>query len=105
VTHSVVLSPEARQDLRELYDYINENAGAGRALAYLERIEIYCRGFAVLPERGTRRDDIRPGLRIVGFERRATIAFHLADDTVVIDRILYGGRDLASAFWPSVSDE
>jgi toxin ParE1/3/4 len=34
------------------------------------------------------------GLRVAGFERRVAIAFHIAPDTVTIDRILYGGRDL-----------
>ncbi len=45
-------------------------------------------------ERGTRRDDIRPGMRVVGFKRRVTIAFHVEADTVVIERILYGGRNV-----------
>jgi toxin ParE1/3/4 len=52
----------------------------------------------MFPERGTRRDDLRPGLRIVGYRRRVTIAFHVGDDSVTIDRVLYGGRDLAPAF-------
>jgi toxin ParE1/3/4 len=37
---------------------------------------------------------LRPGLRIIGFERRVTIAFHIAPETVVIDRIFYAGRDI-----------
>jgi toxin ParE1/3/4 len=41
---------------------------------------------------------LRPGLRVTGFERRVAIAFHVAADTVVVDRILYGGRDLDGAF-------
>jgi toxin ParE1/3/4 len=48
----------------------------------------------VAGERGTRRDDLQPGLRIVGFERRVTIAFHVEPGTVTIDRVLYGGRDV-----------
>jgi toxin ParE1/3/4 len=47
----------------------------------------------VFPERGTRRDDIRPGLRTMGFERRATIIFQVSEAAVVIVRVLYGGRD------------
>jgi toxin ParE1/3/4 len=35
-----------------------------------------------------------PGLRIIGFERRVAIAFHIDPGRVTIDRILYGGRDL-----------
>lgn len=96
MTHRVVFAPEARADLLELYDYIAARGGPERALAYIERIETYCNGFATFPERGLRRDDIRPGLRVVGFARRVSIAFHITPAAVTIDRILYGGRDLGS---------
>ena len=81
----------------ELYDYIAERAGAERARGYTHRIAAYCRGLSTFPERGTRRDDLRPGLRVIGFERRVTIAFHITADRVTIDRVLYGGRDLKTA--------
>ena len=93
----VVFSPEAAADLINLYEYIAERAGPRRAIGYIDRIEAYCAGFEFSAERGTRRDDIRLGLRIVGFERRVTIAFHVALSTVTIDRILYGGRDVQRA--------
>ena len=96
--HRVVFSPSARDDLRQLYIYIANQADAARAIAYLGRIEKYCRSFATFPERGTRRDDLAPGLRIIGFERRVTLAFHVDETTVTFDRILYGGRDLGTAF-------
>jgi toxin ParE1/3/4 len=44
------------------------------------------------------RDDVRPGLRVVGFERRVTVAFQVAGDNLTILRILYAGRDLERAF-------
>jgi toxin ParE1/3/4 len=44
-------------------------------------------------ERGHRRDDVRPGLRIVGFERRITIAFTVSAEDVTILRIFYAGRN------------
>jgi toxin ParE1/3/4 len=50
------------------------------------------------PARGTRRDDIRPGLRMTSMARRVTIADPIAGEAVTIDRILYGGRDLGAAF-------
>ncbi|NDV89471.1 type II toxin-antitoxin system RelE/ParE family toxin [Aurantimonas aggregata] len=96
--HRVVFAPEARDDLWQLYLSIAEYSSDARALAYVERIEAYCRGFADFPERGTRRNDLLPGLRIVGFERRVSIAFHVGADTVTFDRILYGGRDLGALF-------
>ena len=92
--HKITFAPEARDDLMELYLFIAERADGDRAMAYVERIETYCRGFADFPERGMRRDDLFPGLRVVGFERRVTIAFHVGVDTVTFLRILYGGRDL-----------
>ncbi len=92
--HKVVFAPEARDDLKDLYLFIAGRGDAGQALAYVERIETYCWGFADFPERGTRRDDLFPGLRVVGFERRVTIAFHVGADTVTFLRILYGGRDI-----------
>jgi plasmid stabilization system protein ParE len=42
---------------------------------------------------GVARDDLRPGLRIVGFRRRVTIAFAVTEATVEIPGIYYGGRD------------
>lgn len=94
----VIFSPEARNDLLELYDFIADRSGERIGLGYIERIEAVCYSLETYPERGTRRDDIRQGLRIIGFERRATIAFHCEEEAVVIDRILYGGRDLGAAF-------
>jgi toxin ParE1/3/4 len=90
----VVFSPEALDDLLRLYDYISEYSGPARAIGYIARIEAYCLGFDLASRRGSRRDDIRPGLRLVGFERRVTIAFHVDSETVTIDRVFYGGRNV-----------
>jgi len=57
-----------------------------------------CRSPGTFPERGTARDDLRPGLRTTTYRRRVTIAFHITATQVVIDRILYGGRDLPALF-------
>jgi toxin ParE1/3/4 len=51
----------------------------------------------MFPERGTRRDDLSPGLRIVGYRRRATIAFTVESDAVIIQGIFYGGQDYEAA--------
>jgi len=97
VTHRIEFSPEALSDLIDLYDYIAVRDGAERAIGYIDRIEQFCGNLSTFPERGTRRDDLRPGLRVVGFERRATIAFQVAGQSVTILRILYGGRDLGTS--------
>jgi toxin ParE1/3/4 len=97
VAHEVVFAPEARDDLLDIYDYIALRSGPARALSFTERLVAYCAGLATFPKRGTQRDDLRRGLRIIGYRRRVTIAFHVTSNTVIIDRILYGGRDLARA--------
>jgi toxin ParE1/3/4 len=98
VTHEVVFAPEALADLRWLYDVIADDGGPTRAQNYTDRIIALCLGLVTFPERGTRRDDLRPGLRITTWRRRITIAFHITPTTVAIDRILYGGRDLPAIF-------
>jgi toxin ParE1/3/4 len=94
----VVFTPEARNDLFEIYDWIAVKAGFQIAISYIERIEVYCLGFELASERGHRRDDISLGLRIVGFERRVTIAFAVDDDRVTILRLFYGGQNWEDKF-------
>lgn len=94
----VVLTPEARDDLNEIFEYIAEHDGPERAITYVERIEKACMSLQTLPSRGRPREDIRPGLRVMGFERRVLIAFRVSSNTVAILRILYGGRSVERAF-------
>ena len=77
---------------------IADRAGLEVALAYTGRIEHFCREMTPFPQRGTSRNDIRPGLRTLGSERRAAIAFTAKGDDVIILRILYAGRSLDPAF-------
>lgn len=85
--------PLAQADLFGLYRHIAEEAGEMVAGPYIDRIEAACRALETFPERGTRRDDIRPGIRTMGFERRATIVFQVKRSDVVIVRIFYGGQN------------
>jgi toxin ParE1/3/4 len=94
VRYKIRFTASAQRDLLRLYDYIADRSGPAIARGYVDRIHAYCYGFADMPKRGTLRDDLRPDLRVVGFERRVMIAFHTDGDLVVFDRILYGGRSL-----------
>jgi toxin ParE1/3/4 len=62
MTYTIVFSAPAEADLFAIYDYIAARGGAAVALRFVEAIEAYCFDFAHRPERGTRRDDLRPGL-------------------------------------------
>ena len=92
-TFEVRFRPLAETDLFSLYRYIAASAGHRVAGAYIDRVEAACLALADFPQRGTKRDDILPGLRTIGFERRATIAFQVRKTDVVIVRIFYGGQD------------
>ncbi len=83
-----------------IYDYIADQAGAERALAYISRIEQCCAQLETFPERGTRRDDVRSGLRVIGFERRVSIAFHVGEGIVTIMNVLYAGRTFGQEVRP-----
>ena len=89
----VVFSPEAEDDLGAVYDWIANRAGATVAFGYVERLTNAALGLSLASERGTLRSDIRNGLRVIGFERRATIAFSVSANRVTILRIFQGGQD------------
>jgi toxin ParE1/3/4 len=95
--YKVSFRPRAEADLYGLYRAIAEEAGRAVAGRYVDRIEAACLALETFPKRGTRRDDIGPGLRTVGFERRATILFRVMRSEVVIVRIFYGGQDYERA--------
>ena len=77
--YEVSFRPQAEADLFDLYRYIARESGTAVAGAYIDRIETACLALETFPERGTRRDDLRPGLRTMGFERRATIVFQVME--------------------------
>jgi toxin ParE1/3/4 len=96
VAHKVEFRDEALADLAALYDYIASESSPEIAIGYVRRIQTACMRLATFPERGRRRDDILPDLRVIGFERRVTIAFRVLKTRVEIVTIAYGGRDFES---------
>lgn len=96
MTYKVRFSVEAQQQLDTIETYIALASGyPAIAERFVEDIVIYCESFETFPERGTQRDDLLPGLRTIGYRRRATIAFRVdaANGLVVILGVFYGGQD------------
>lgn len=89
-------SPRATKQLQDLYEYIELASGSDRANNFVASIVDYCERLGGSPYRGTKRDDIRLGLRIVGFRRRVTIAFSVTDGAVTVLGVFYGGRNFES---------
>ena len=95
----VIFTPLAERQIDDLHRYISLSSGfESRADKYIERIVDYCLGLNLFPERGTPRDDLMPGLRTTGFERRVTIAYVVTTDAMLIEGIYYGGQDFEAAF-------
>lgn len=70
------------------------------AAPYIEQLQNHIRRLDIASERGTRRDDIRPGLRVIGFERRVMIIFSVGDTQVVVLRLAYAGQNWEPALPP-----
>jgi toxin ParE1/3/4 len=94
----VIFTPLAQRQLEKLYNDIAADANEERADGYISRIVDFCNGFTTFPHRGTQRNDVLPGLRVTGFERRVTIAFIVTTDAVLIEGVFYGGQDFEAAF-------
>jgi plasmid stabilization system protein ParE len=93
--YAVRLMPAAENDLRAIYRYIlMASSSAPVARAYVARIRRFLEGFQSFPMRGSLRSEVRDGLRIVGFERTASIAFLVETDEVIILRITSHGQQL-----------
>lgn len=103
MNYTVVFTPEAEDQLAELYRFIAGSSSPEIAARYTDGIVTYCEELETLPHRGTLREDIRPGLRILGYRRRVAIAFLVEDGQVSILGVFYGGQDyeaILSAYDP-----
>lgn len=93
--HGIQLMPAAEADLDAIFAFIWEQSGSRvSAENYLRRLERFLADLDLFPARGTIRSDLREGLRVIGFERSVSVAFKVEGETVVVFRILAGGRSL-----------
>lgn len=104
MAYHVVFSPEALDQLEALYRYIAVAASPDIAARYTDAIVTYCEGLQTSPLRGTRRDEIRPGLRITNYKERAVIAFDVSAELVSIIGVFYGGQDYTTVLGSPDSD-
>lgn len=89
-TYAIVFTPEAEEQLAELYRYIADHGSRDVGLSYTGAIIEYCEAMQTAPHRGTRRDDIRPGLRITHWRTRRTLVgsaapFHRTSESAMMD--------------------
>ena len=98
VRRRLVYRLEALDQITTLGEHIAERSSPAVAGRYLLSIFDYCEGLIAFPLRGRARDDLRPGLRVLGFDRTSEIVFAVSDDEIEILGFYYGGQDWQARF-------
>lgn len=89
----VIFTPEAEAQLEALYEHIAAEASPATAKRFTDAIVERCLSLNTMPQRGTPRDDIRPGFRTLSFRKRAMIVYAAEATRVSIVGVFYGGQD------------
>jgi toxin ParE1/3/4 len=97
-TFKVRYRREALADLQRIEDFIARRSGLAVAQGFVDRLVTACEALATAPERGTLRRNLPHGVRLVGVERAATVAFTVDAEAghVMILGVFYRGRDVAT---------
>ena len=106
-TWTVGFEPEAQDDFDTIERLIAARDTPEAAATYIEKIITFCESLRHFPERGAARDDLGPGVRLIGFQRRVSVVVRLRNDEVRVVRVFYAGQAiaLADADHPSRSSE
>ena len=105
--YTIIFTPRAERQLASLYAYIADESNEERAEKYVRGLVNDCLSLATFPERGNKRDDIRPNLRVKSYRRRVSIAFSVNTTTaiVVVHGVFYGGQDFEPLLRETDNDE
>jgi len=95
--HPVIWSPEALDDIDQLWDYYAEAAGAGTADRILRQIGKAVALLEDFPLAGRARNEIRAGLRSLAAAPQI-VFYRLKDDRTEIVRVLDGRQDIEAIF-------
>jgi len=89
-------SPLAIHDLNDILDYIARDKPRA-AVAFIEKLEEACRTLAQFPLIGASRQGLIPGLRVFSVGNYI-VYYRPQGETVRIERVLHGARDVDSLF-------
>ncbi len=92
----LTFSPKARQDLLDIGDYIARDSRA-KARRFVGELMEQCWRIVHAPLGYASREDLAPGLRMAALDRYV-IFFRILDDTIRIERVLHGARNLPAVF-------
>lgn len=95
MTFTVIFAPEAIAHLDAIERYIADVGAPIAGANYVDAIVAFCQSLATFPLRGTRRDDLVPGLRITNYRGNVIVAFMVSETTMTVGivGVFYGGQD------------
>ena len=92
-----IRSAKARNDLKEIFNYVADDSSESRATKLLKQLERTMQQLADSPGMGTERSYLAPG--ILGFPKSNYIIFYRkVEDDIQIVRVLHGRRDIENIF-------
>ena len=100
---AITWSPEAEQDLFDIYQYLEREASARTAEKYLRQISQSCERIRKRPLLGRTRNEVMPGLRSV-LVLPYVVFYRVSGSSVDIVRVLHGRRDLDAIFAAEIED-
>jgi toxin ParE1/3/4 len=108
MTGKINFTPEARQQLHHLDEWITEKASAATARRFVSAILDHIDGILVFPLAGRARDDVRPGMRATAFRKRTLVAYEVdessGDLVINILGVFHGGQDWEAALGEDQGD-
>lgn len=95
MNYRIRFHPLVARDLDAIAHWIIDYAGPDAAARKLSEIEAAIATLKTMPNKGSLRDEITPGLRAIPAGRKAVIAFVVDDEAgeVLIYAVTYGGAD------------
>ncbi|KQN25604.1 hypothetical protein ASE86_05155 [Sphingomonas sp. Leaf33] len=91
----LVFRREALEDLDSISVYVERMADRSVADGYDRRIRAKIATLVDFPNRGTDRPEFGDGVRSINFEGRYLILYRVADDRVLVTRVVAGAQDLS----------
>jgi plasmid stabilization system protein ParE len=108
MTGRIHFTPEARQQLHHLDEWITEKASAETARRFVVAILDHIDGILLFPLAGQARDDVRPGMRTTSFKKRTLVAYEVDKSSgelvVNVLGVFHGGQDWDTALGEDQGD-
>jgi plasmid stabilization system protein ParE len=98
VAYRVVYTPDAEDQIAAILAFVAEESSPETAASFVDGLARLCDSLAAFPFRGTRVGNPERGVRMLVHRGRATVAYAMDGDTVLIVGVFYAGRNWRRAF-------